>query len=80
MALLLGDNVRQKVLTIENATSLIVSMKRYYYRHCGSLHEVGRDMVFGEDGLPKDYYPLVGCPICRKVCWLTSVYEMGDDD
>lgn len=80
LALLLGDNVRQKVLTIDNATSLTVSVKRYYYRHCGSLHEVSRDMVFGEDGLPKDYYPLVGCPICRKICWLTSVYEMGDDD
>ena len=55
-------------------------MKRYYFRHCGSLHPVDRDMVFGKDGKPKDYHPLVGCPVCRKICWLSHVTEIGEDD
>jgi len=54
-------------------------VKRYFYRHCGSLHEVSRDMVFDANGEPKDFHPLVACPICRKVCWLSTVLEMGTD-
>jgi hypothetical protein len=55
-------------------------MKRYYYKHCGSLHEIGAERIFNDQGEPHDYYPLVGCPICRKICWLTDVVQIGDDD
>jgi hypothetical protein len=37
-------------------------------------------MVFGDDGLPKTYHPLVGCPVCRQICWLSHVTEIGTDD
>lgn len=37
-------------------------------------------MVFDEDGNIHSYTPLVGCPVCRKVCWLSHVTEMGEDD
>lgn len=50
--------------------------KGYYFRHCGSLHPVPASMVFGIDGKPHDYFPLVGCPVCRKICWLDEVTEI----
>lgn len=55
-------------------------MKSYYFRHCGSLHPVDRRMIFNEDGSIKDYIPLIGCPTCRKICWLSHVTALGKDE
>lgn len=55
---------------------LHVGMARFYFVHCGSYHPLPDDMVLGDDGQPLGHTPLVVCPACVKVCWLSVVVDM----
>ena len=72
--------ISQIFLTFIRGTLLKVNMKRYYFRHCGELHPINRDIVFDKNNRPHNYYPLIGCPLCRKICWLDQVTEIDEPD
>lgn len=49
-------------------------MRKYYFRHCGSLHPVSKDYIYRDNGEVLDYIPIIGCPICAKLLWLSHVF------